>query len=100
MINRYTGGLGEREGGDLIRWDLEVESFIRDEYVFGSRYPMQFVEKPPEATLTLYEINQAESVAVIKLLNEMRSGPNIPTPAQRAPDIGDRFAGLELPNER
>lgn len=96
MSNRYEGGLGTREGGDLIRWSLEVEEFIRQERVYGMDRPIAFVEKPPEATLTLYRISRDESVAVIAMLNEMRSGPNIPTPEQRAPSIGDRFAGLEI----
>jgi hypothetical protein len=97
--NTYTGGLGDREGGDLVRWKLEIEDHLRQAAYTGSPYPVMVREREPEAELTLYDVTRDECIKVISILNIMRSGPNIPTPEQRAPSIGDRFSGLELPSE-
>jgi hypothetical protein len=96
VSSRYEGGLGTREGGDLVRWSLEIDEHIGYQTISGFRTPVAFRERAPEATLTLHDISRDESIAVIALLNGMRSGPNILTPEQRMPSIGDRFAGLEF----
>jgi hypothetical protein len=87
------------EGGapDLIRWRLEVNDYTRSEYIVGSRYPVMVRERDPDADLTLYGVNRAESEAIIALVNEMRSASRgvVLTPA-KGPTIGDRFSGLEI----
>lgn len=95
-MSRYEGGLGTRENGDLIRWTLEIEEFLRQERMQGG-YSIAFRERLPEATLTLHDINKPECEAVIALLNEMRSASRgVVIEPSRYPSIGARFAGLEF----
>lgn len=97
MTSRYEGGLGTREGGDLVRWSLEIDSGMSDVRVVGasSRALALAQTGPAVATLTLHTISREESVAVIALLNEMRSASQGVVITQ-PPSIGSRFAGLEF----
>jgi len=90
----YTGGLGTRDGGDLVRWQLDItDGETRDLRTLNGT--LQTVRiSAPEAKLILYSISREESIAVIEMLNEMRSaatGQVIDTPS-----IGNRFSGLEF----
>lgn len=93
MSNKYEGGLGTREGGDLVRWSLEIDDGIQRADTFGSRNAMYFQARTPEATLTLHTITKDESMAVIALLNEMRGPVGRTMPIS---PIGNRFSGLEF----
>lgn len=92
----YQGGLGGRDGGDLIRWRLEIDPGVESFAVMGSR-PVAAQIRAATAELTLYDVNREESIAVIALLNEMRSAAGgITIMPPKAPSIGDRFAGLDF----
>jgi len=85
----YNGGTD-----DLILWTLEVDDGIRSERVFGSRYPVVFQGREPDASLTLRGINKPECEAVIAFVNEMRSrSQSISAPPVKP---GNRFSGLEF----
>jgi len=93
MSKKYEGGIGTREGGDLVRWSLEIDEGMGEVRVVGARSPMFTQMRLIDATLTLHSISKEESIAVIALLNEMRGavGRTMPTSP-----IGNRFSGLDL----
>ena len=93
MSSSYEGGLGTREGGDLVRWRLEIDDGMDSFRVMGARTPVYAQTRPVEATLTLYSISKEESMAVISLLNEMRGPVGRTLPVS---PIGNRFSGLEF----
>lgn len=95
-MNSYQGGLGGRDGGDLIRWKLDIDPGVDSVRVFGSPSPVAYQVRAATAELTLYDVNRAESIAVIDLLNEMRSASQGVVIERKAPSIGDRFAGLDF----
>ncbi len=96
-MSTYEGGLGTREGGDLVRWTLNVEEFIENTRTFDSRVMQAIRTRPPEATLILHSVTKEECEAAVALVNEIRSASQgiVITPS-KAPSIGDRFAGLEF----
>lgn len=97
MGSTYQGGLGGRDGGDLVRWKLEIDQGLDAMRIMGRDRPEYVQTRPTSAELTLYDINREESIAVIQLLNEMRSAAGgITIQPTKSPSIGDRFAGLEF----
>lgn len=96
-MSTYQGGLGGRDGGDLIRWKLDIDQGMDTVRVMGSRNPVSYQGRPVTTELTLYDVDREESIAVIALLNEMRSAAGgITIMPPKAPSIGDRFAGLDF----
>ena len=93
-MSRYEGGIGTRENGDLIRWTLDIDSGIENVALYGARVPVQ--TRPVEATLTLHTVTRDESIAVIEMLNTLRSEGVGYARLLKTPNIGDRFAGLEF----
>lgn len=97
MGSTYQGGLGGRDGGDLIRWKLDIDQGVEPVSVFGRDRPEYVQTRPTTAELTLYDVNREESIAVVQMLNEMRSAAGgITIMPSKSPSIGDRFAGLEF----
>ena len=79
---------------DLIRWTLNINEYIIDARVYGSRSPIMMRERDPDADLTLHSVDKEECEAIIALINEMRSrNQSISAPPVKS---GNRFAGLEF----
>jgi len=98
----YEGGFDPN--GDLVQWQMDIETFDQDLRMINGEV-RTIRTRQPEATLTLYSVNREESIAVIGLLNQMRANgtkdddglvgqPS--TEEARTPSIGDRFGGLEF----
>lgn len=93
---KYEGGLGGRESSDLVRWTLEVDDGFASVDTFDGQRGY-FRERPPTAELTLHNITKAESEAVVRVINEMRSASQgVVLEPLKYPSIGDRFSGLDL----
>lgn len=94
MTSTYTGGLGTRDGGDLVRWTLDIDNGMESIDTFGRRGPAYAQVRPTEAKLTLHAVSKEESLAVIAMLNELRGGG--PQQYAKPSPIGNRFSGLEF----
>lgn len=89
-------GISGRDGGDLIRWKLEIDDGMEPMDAFGSGGRALYGRaRPTTVELTLYDVSKEESIAVVQLLNEMRSA-STGIVLTEPPTIGNRFSGLDL----